>query len=104
MPPASIEEYLGVVGTTDALESALAWYRAAGTLTQVEVGPIAVPTLYLWGEDDASVGRAAAEGTAAFVTADYAFHPLAGVGHFATDQVPEVVTDRLLAHVRRYPA
>jgi pimeloyl-ACP methyl ester carboxylesterase len=103
VPPASVDEYLGVVGTPAALDSALAWYRAAGALTQIEIGPIAVPTLYIWGEDDASVGRSAAEGTAAFVTADYTFRPLAGVGHFATDQEPEVVTELLLAHVRRHP-
>jgi pimeloyl-ACP methyl ester carboxylesterase len=103
VPPSSIDEYVSVLGTTEALEAALAWYRAAGTLAQTEVGPVRVPTLYLWGEDDASVGRAAAEGTAAFVTADYAFHPLTGVGHFATDQVPEAVTALLLAHLREHP-
>ena len=62
-----------------------------------------MPTLYLWGEDDASVGRAAAEGTAAFVSGAYAFHPLAGVGHFATDQVPDVVTALLLGHLQSHP-
>src|SRR4051794_26723777 len=96
VPPSSLDEYVGVLGTTDALEAALAWYRAAGTLAQTEVGPVRVPTLYVWGEDDASVGRAAAEATAAFVTADYAFRPLTAVGHFATDQVPEAVTALLL--------
>jgi pimeloyl-ACP methyl ester carboxylesterase len=88
----------------EALEAALAWYRAAGTLSEIDAAIVTVPTMYLWGEDDASVGRAAAEGTAAFVTADYAFHPLAGVGHFATDQEPEVVTELLLAHLRAHPA
>ena len=104
VPPASIDEYLGVLGTTEALDAALAWYRAAGALTQIEVGTVRVPTLYLWGEDDASVGRAAAEGTGGFVSGAYAFHPLPGVGHFATDQVPEAVTELLLAHLRAHPA
>jgi len=100
VPAASIDEYLGVLGTTEALDGALAWYRAAGALTQIDVGAVSVPTMYLWGTDDASVGRAAAEGTAAFVTGQYAFHPLAGVGHFATDQVPETVSELLLGHLR----
>jgi pimeloyl-ACP methyl ester carboxylesterase len=104
VPPSSIDEYLSVLGSTDALEAALAWYRAAGTLSAIDAGVVVVPTMYLWGDEDASVGRAAAEGTAAFVTGDYAFHPLAGVGHFATDQAPEVVTDLLLAHLRSHPA
>jgi pimeloyl-ACP methyl ester carboxylesterase len=103
VPASSIDEYLGVLGTADALEAALAWYRAAGTLAQIEVGPVTVPTLYLWGEADASVGRAAAEGTAAFVTGAYTFEPVPGVGHFATDEVPDTVTRLLLAHLREHP-
>jgi pimeloyl-ACP methyl ester carboxylesterase len=103
VPASSVDEYLGVLGTTDALEAALAWYRAAGTLAQIEVGPVTVPTLYVWGEDDASVGRKAAEATAAFMTGDYAFHVLPGVGHFATDEVPDTVTRLLLAHLRGHP-
>jgi len=104
VPESSVEEYLGVVGSTDALEAALAWYRAAGTLSEIEASVVSVPTLYLWGDADASVGRAAAEGTAAFVSGEYAFHPLARVGHFVTDQEPALVTDLLLAHLRSHPA
>ena len=53
---AAVAEYLSVLGEPAALEAALAWYRAAGTLTAVEVGPIRVPTLYIWGDADATVG------------------------------------------------
>ena len=83
------------------MEAALAWYRAAGSLDAVTVGPIAVPTVYLWGDADATVGRAAARWTAEFVTGDYRFEVLPGVGHFITDQVPEVVTAHLLAQLAR---
>jgi pimeloyl-ACP methyl ester carboxylesterase len=101
VPSASIEEYLSVLGERSALDAALAWYRAAaGNLGSTEGGnAVAVPTLYVWGDADATVGRVAAEGTAAFVSAPYRFVELAGVGHFATDQVPERVTDLLLAHL-----
>jgi pimeloyl-ACP methyl ester carboxylesterase len=104
VPASSVDEYLGVVGTPEALEAALAWYRAAGTLSEIDADTISVPTMYLWGESDASVGRAAAERTAAFVSGEYTFHPLAGVGHFATDQEPARVTELLLAHLRSHPA
>jgi pimeloyl-ACP methyl ester carboxylesterase len=101
VPSSSIEEYLSVLGERSALDAALAWYRAAaGNLGSTEGGnAVAVPTLYVWGDADATVGRVAAEGTAAFVSAPYRFVELAGVGHFATDQVPERVTDLLLAHL-----
>jgi pimeloyl-ACP methyl ester carboxylesterase len=46
------------------------------------------------------VGRAAAEGTRDFVTGDYQFATLPGVGHFVADQAPERVNQLLLAHLR----
>jgi pimeloyl-ACP methyl ester carboxylesterase len=97
--PAAVEEYLGVLQDEAAVEAALAWYRAAGALTALEVGPIEVPTLYLWGDADATVGPTAARGTARHVTGPYRFEVLDGVGHFATDQAPERVTAALLAHL-----
>ena len=66
-------------------------------------GPEAMPTLYLWGDADSTVGRAAAEATAGFVEGPYRFEPLAGVGHFITDEEPEAVTRLLLDHLRRHP-
>jgi pimeloyl-ACP methyl ester carboxylesterase len=99
VPGPAIAEYLSVLGDSAALEAALAWYRAAGALTNIDVGPIVVPTLYLWGNRDATVGRAAAEWTEHFVTGPYRFEVLPDVGHFITDEVPEVVTTLLLDHL-----
>jgi hypothetical protein len=39
-------------------------------------GPIRVPTLYIWGDADDTVGRIAAEGTADFIAAPYRFEVL----------------------------
>lgn len=92
-------EYLSVLGEPAALEAALAWYRAAGSLTAVEVGPVTVPTLYIWGDADATVGPSAARFTAAFVGGPFRFEILPGIGHFVTDQDPEAVTRALLSHL-----
>jgi pimeloyl-ACP methyl ester carboxylesterase len=104
VPEAAVAEYLSVLGEPAALEAALAWYRAAGTLGRADVGAVAVPTLYLWGEEDSTVGRGAAVGTAEFVTAAYRLEAVPGVGHFITDQAPELVTAQLLAHLAAHPA
>jgi len=80
-------------------QHALAWYRAAGTLTTVEVGAITVPTLYIWGDRDATVGPTAARLTADFVSGPFRFETLPGVGHFVTDEAPAAVTSRLLSHL-----
>jgi pimeloyl-ACP methyl ester carboxylesterase len=96
VPPASVAEYLPVLGEPAALEAELAWYRAAGTLGALEGPKIAVPTLYVWGDRDATVGRAPAEWTAEYVAGPYRVEVLPGVGHLVTDEAPERATALLL--------
>jgi len=99
LSPAAIEAHLSVIGDPAAMEGMLAWYRARGAL-RAPLGPIRVPTLYVWGEADDSVGRAAAEGTRDFVTGPYRFEPVPGGSHFVAEQAPQRVNDLLLAHLR----
>jgi pimeloyl-ACP methyl ester carboxylesterase len=88
------------------MDAALAWYRAAfaggSALAAADVPPVRVPTLFLWGDADATVGRPAAEATAEFVASPYRFVVVPGAGHFLTDQAPGVVTHELLAHLARF--
>jgi pimeloyl-ACP methyl ester carboxylesterase len=102
VPSAATEAHLGVIGNKDAMEAALAWYRARGAI-RGPLGMIDVPTLYIWGDADDTVGRIAAEGTKDFVAAPYRFEVLPGVGHFASDQAPERVNELLLPHLAAYP-
>ncbi|MBR1284251.1 alpha/beta hydrolase [Bradyrhizobium sp. AUGA SZCCT0177] len=102
VPAEAIERHLAVLGNKDAMEAALAWYRARGAV-RGPLGPIRVPTLYVWGDADDTVGRVAAEGTRDFVAAPYQFEVLPGVGHFAADQAPERVSELLLAHIAAHP-
>jgi pimeloyl-ACP methyl ester carboxylesterase len=103
VPAAALEEHLSVLGNPEALEAALAWYRSNKGLA-ADIGTIKVPTLYIWGDADDTVGRTAAEGTVDFVAARYRFEVLPGVGHFAADQAPDRVSELLLAHVASHPA
>ena len=102
VPSDAVELYVSVLGTPEAMEAALAWYRAAGGL-RTAIGAVAVPTLYIWGDADSSVSRLAAEGTRDFVTGPYRFVELPGVGHFVTDQSVGRVNDLLLEHLRAHP-
>jgi pimeloyl-ACP methyl ester carboxylesterase len=102
VPPAAIEQHLGVLGNRPAMEAALAWYRARGAI-RGPLGMIDVPTLYIWGDADDTVGRVAAEGTKDFVSAPYRFEVLPGVGHFAADQAPGRVNELLLRHLEAHP-
>jgi pimeloyl-ACP methyl ester carboxylesterase len=60
-----------------------------------------MPTLYVWSDRDPSLGRDAADATAAFVTGSYRFEVLEGVGHWipelAADQFDALLLDHLAA-------
>ena len=103
VPEAAIAESVVVLGNPDTMEAALTWYRARGAI-RAPIGAVKVPTLYIWGNADDTVGRMAAEGTREFVAAPYQFVELPGVGHFAADQAPDQVTRLLLAHLAAHPA
>jgi len=103
VPAAAIEQHIGVLGNKAAMEAALAWYRARGAIRK-PIGPIRVPTLYIWGDADDTVGRIAAEGTEDFIAAPYRFEVLVGIGHFAADQASDRVSELLLEHLAAHPA
>ena len=102
VPAAAMDEHLSVLGNPAAMEAALAWYRANKGLA-ADIGTIEVPTLYIWGDVDATVGPDAAHGTAEFVSAAFAMEVLPGVGHFIMDQAPAKATELLLAHLKKHP-
>jgi pimeloyl-ACP methyl ester carboxylesterase len=102
VPADAIERHLGVLGNKGAMEAAMTWYRARGAI-RGPLGPTRVPTLYIWGDADDTVGVMAAEGTQDFVAAPYRFEILPGVGHFAADQQPDRVSELLLQQVAAYP-
>jgi pimeloyl-ACP methyl ester carboxylesterase len=103
IPAAAVEKHLAVLGNKEAMQAALAWYRARGAI-RGPLGPIRVPTLYIWGDADDTVGRVAAEGTVDFIAASYRFEMLPGVGHFPADQAPDRVSELLLEHLTAHPA
>jgi pimeloyl-ACP methyl ester carboxylesterase len=100
VPAETAQAYIATLSEPGAIEAAIAWYKAgAAALRAADVPPIGLNTLFIWGDADATVGRAAAEGTAAFVTGAYRFEAIPGAGHFLTDQVPEVVNGLLVGHL-----
>ncbi len=102
VPAAAMAAHLAVIGNKDDNGAALAWYRGRGAIRS-PLGPIQVPTLFVWGDADDTVGRAAAEATQDFVAAPYRFEVLPSVGHFAADQVPDRINELLLQHIASFP-
>ena len=103
VPDADARAYLATLGRRDALDAALNWYRALGRsdIQWRDVPAVAVPTLYVWGSADQTVGRMAAEGTQRWVEAAYKFVELPGVGHFVTEEAPGAFTTEVIEHLAR---
>ena len=103
LDPAAVEEYVAFFSQPGALVAAVDWYRAQSGTASAATPPSSVPTLYVWSDQDPSVGRDAAEATAAHVTGPYRFEVFEGVGHW----IPELAADRftplLLAHLTDHP-
>jgi pimeloyl-ACP methyl ester carboxylesterase len=99
MPDSYATTYANQIGTPDALGAALDWYRANPIPSPITLGPISVPTLYMWGSKDFALSREAADDTAQFVHAPYTYDILDGVNHFvpetATAQVTQAVLQQL---------
>lgn len=107
VPEDAVEAYCACLRDNGALTAALNWYRAAsGTLGRGDpdlaaaLQKIDVRTLYIWGDQDSTVGPEAARWTADYVGAAYRFEVLEGIGHFITDNAPGVVTPLLLENFR----
>jgi pimeloyl-ACP methyl ester carboxylesterase len=58
--------------------------------------PISAPVLHLHGDFDTCVLPSTAQGSGQFVTGQYEWRVLDGVGHFPHNEVPEFVTGELL--------
>ena len=103
LPTHQAEHYEENLSDPGALTAALNWYRAMPrdlTRPSLKTHRIKVPTLYLWGERDPALGRAAAEATEDFVSGDYTFKILDGVGHWVPETAPEAVEENLLPFLK----
>lgn len=99
MPAGKADPYIEALGTPEALGAALNWYRAAAVDDAEGLGPITMPTLYVWSTDDVALSREAAEATAAFVDGPYTFAALEGVSHWVAEQAPDRLSELLLEHL-----
>lgn len=80
-----------------ALSATLNWYRALDL--DARIGPVRVPTLYIWGDQDMALGRAAAEATERYVNGHYRFEVLPGYSHWLQDEATETVRELIVGHL-----
>lgn len=99
LPDDLVDHYVDRMREPGALTAALNWYRAL-PLPGAPVGTVTVPTLHVWGAQDAFLGRTATEATREFVTARYALEVLEDVDHWLPELAAERVGALVTAHVR----
>lgn len=102
LDPSAADEYVAVLSQPGALVAAIDWYRSMSGSASAATPASSVPTLYVWSDQDPTLGRAAAEATADLVTGPYRFEVLDGVGHWipelAADRFTPLVLEHLAAH------
>ena len=92
---AEVERNVARLRAGETLTCALNWYRAnefAGGL-----GPVRVPTLYVWGDQDVALGAVAAKDTGHYVSGRYQFVRLSGCSHWLLEEEPGQVSRLMLA-------
>jgi pimeloyl-ACP methyl ester carboxylesterase len=87
-----VDEHVRVMTDPGALEAATNWYRAFD-FRAGELGPVEVPTLFVWGTDDPALGPDGARWTSEHVLGPYRFEVLEDAPHW----VPEVEATRFTA-------
>lgn len=96
------EIYRAALGKPGAIAAALSYYRQLLSLPtwihswRTPIEPIAVPTLVLWGEEDAFFSQALFDTVAALVKAPLELRPIPQCGHWIQQEVPQTVNRALL--------
>ena len=103
VPRSVVDHFARSLARPGRLTAALNYYRA--NLTAVgaaweglaNIGPIATPTVLLWGDQDPALGRRGAEDTRRYMEGEYELKVLEGAGHWLNfdrpDEVSRALTD-----------
>ena len=99
LPAGFVDRYAEAMAAPGALTGALNWYRGIPFSMREPLGPINVPTSYVWGRHDTALARAAVTLTADYVNGPYEVVELEA-GHWLPETVPDAVADAVLARVK----
>jgi pimeloyl-ACP methyl ester carboxylesterase len=102
VPRSVVEHFILSLSRPGRLTAALNYYRAnlaadgGAWESLTEIGPITVPTVLLWGDQDPALGRRAAEATARHVEGEYRLDVLEDAGHWLQFERPGEVSLALI--------
>ncbi len=98
------EVFLAPLRRDGALTAALNYYRAnippaSWLRSPPDLPPITVPTMIVWGEDDAYTSGVLLERSMAKCEGPLRVEPLPGVSHWVQQEVPHRVNELLISHL-----
>jgi pimeloyl-ACP methyl ester carboxylesterase len=96
------EPYRTALDSDEALRAVYNWYRAIPLWQRDRLGPVSMPTLFVWPPGSGNISRTSAEATANHVTAPYRFEIVEGVHQPILQAAPEVLTPILLRHLAEH--
>lgn len=102
LPKEAEKVYVDALGSFEAMDAALNWYRANikdRQLLAPELGKITVPTLFIWSDGDAALCKEGGALTANYVDAPYRFEIVTGVSHDIPELAPDKVNELLLSEL-----
>lgn len=105
--PVLAGKYHEVLSRPGALGAILDWYRATDGHGKVldgsslSFGPVDVPTLLVWGNEDPFVRRMAVDRARQYMTGSYEVVELSA-GHWLVQEEPDIVTAHILRHLKRH--
>jgi epoxide hydrolase 4 len=102
---ADLAEYERAFAQPGVATAALNYYRAAfrdGIRPRAAAGgPIASPTLVIWGEDDTALGKELTRGMERYFSGPFTIRYVPGSSHWVPEERPELVNELLLEFLAR---
>lgn len=101
MPTEAFQAYLrDFAGEPARMRTCFGYYRALPFSNPRSLRKVAVPTTYIWSDDDVALSRVGAEMCGDYVTADYRFEVVEGASHWLPDEQPKEVARLIEERIR----
>jgi pimeloyl-ACP methyl ester carboxylesterase len=103
MPERLITEYLNVLTQPGALTAAIDWYRANyASLAKglFDLGPVSVPTLFIWGRNDPAILEFGVNRNGDYVAGPYTEKRL-DAGHWLIQEAYVTVSELIMEHISK---
>ncbi len=98
--PVDVDAMVAAAREPGALAAWLRWYAAQRLEDIADTPAVTVPTMHVWSDADQALGRAGAEGTAAWCTGPYRFEVLPGISHWIPEQAADSLAALLIQHLQ----